>query len=93
MKKKERPKFVTTIHGYNSVSLYSSIMTKGDAVLIVSHALKRFILANYHIEKRKITVNHRGVPDKIILNNGKKFSSRWNDLKLGVFGEEILTAI
>ena len=74
MKKKERPKFVTTIHGYNSVSLYSSIMTKGDAVLIVSHALKRFILANYHIEKRKITVNHRGVPDKIILNNGKKFS-------------------
>ncbi|MEO6698002.1 MAG: glycosyltransferase, partial [Paraperlucidibaca sp.] len=29
-----RPRFVTTVHGLNSVSPYSAIMTKGDAVIV-----------------------------------------------------------
>lgn len=63
IKKGKRPKFVTTIHGYNSVSKYSSIMTKGEAVIIVSNSLKKFVCENYKIEESKIIVNHRGVPN------------------------------
>ena len=38
-------------------------MTKGDAVIIVSNALKKFILKNYDVDKSKIFLNYRGVPD------------------------------
>jgi len=69
----QRPKFVTTIHGYNSISYYSSIMTKGDAVIIVSNALKKFILKNYDVDKSKIFLNYRGVPDLKNIKNRKNF--------------------
>ena len=35
--------FVTTVHGFNSVSAYSAIMTKGDSVICVSRAMKSYI--------------------------------------------------
>jgi len=69
----QRPKFVTTIHGYNSISYYSSIMTKGDAVIIVSNALKKFILKNYDVDKSKIFLNYRGVPDLKDIKSRKNF--------------------
>ena len=69
----QRPKFVTTIHGYNSISYYSSIMTKGDAVIIVSNALKKFILKNYDVDKSKIFLNYRGVADLKNIKSRKNF--------------------
>jgi len=69
----QRPKFVTTIHGYNSISYYSSIMTKGDAVIVVSNALKKFVLKNYNIHESKLFLNYRGVPDLQNIKNLKDF--------------------
>jgi len=77
---RDRPKFVTTIHGYNSISFYSSIMTKGDVVIIVSNALKNFIFKNYKINKTKVFVNHRGVEDltkKFNQSHMSKWETKW----------------
>ena len=62
MDKATRPKFVTTVHGFNSVSWYSAIMTKGEKVIAVSESVKTFILQKYpEVDKAKIKVIHRGI--------------------------------
>lgn len=53
--------FVTTVHGFNSVSRYSEVMTQGDAVICVSHPVKEYIQKNYRTPDEKITVIHRGI--------------------------------
>lgn len=53
--------FVTTVHGFNSVSPYSRIMSMGDHVICVSGAIKSYIQEHYHTEDEKITVIPRGV--------------------------------
>ena len=53
--------FVTTVHGFNSVSAYSAIMTKGDSVICVSGAIKAYIQKHYHTLEEKITVIPRGI--------------------------------
>ena len=45
--KKLRPCFVTTLHGLHSVSRYSSIMARGDAVIAVSKTAKQYLLENF----------------------------------------------
>lgn len=62
---------VTTVHGFNSVSLYSHIMTMGDRVICVSGAIKTYIQKHYHTADDKIVVIPRGIdlgkfnPDRI----------------------------
>jgi len=53
--------FVTTVHGFNSVSAYSAIMTKGDSVICVSESIKSYIQEHYQTKDTKITVIPRGV--------------------------------
>ena len=53
--------FVTTVHGFNSVSSYSRIMSMGDRVICVSGAIKTYIQEHYHTADEKITVIPRGV--------------------------------
>ncbi len=43
----ERPKIVSSFHGFHSVNFYSGIMAKGDRVIAVSRCMKEHILANY----------------------------------------------
>jgi len=74
--KNKRPLFVTTIHGYNSVSFYSSIMTKGDSVIVVSESLKKFILKNYGIKEEKLKVIHRGIPKNFSIPKDSKYK-KW----------------
>lgn len=42
-----RPKLVTTVHGLYSVSRYSEIMCRGEAVIAVSATVKQYILSNF----------------------------------------------
>jgi glycosyltransferase involved in cell wall biosynthesis len=53
--------FVTTVHGFNSVSGYSKIMTSGDRVICVSNPVKAYIQHHYETSNDKITVIHRGI--------------------------------
>jgi len=62
---KNRPRFVTTVHGYNSVSIYSKIMTKGDKVVVVSKFIQDFIIKTYKVNKSKTVLIHRGVPTQL----------------------------
>jgi len=59
--KKLQLPFVTTVHGFNSVSSYSAVMTKGDRVICVSGAIKSYIQKYYHTDENKITVIPRGI--------------------------------
>ena len=59
--KKLKLPFVTTVHGFNSVSPYSAIMAKGDSVICVSGAIKTYIQKHYETLDEKITVIPRGI--------------------------------
>ncbi len=60
-KKGSNLKIVSTVHGFNSVNFYSSIMTKADAVICVSNSIKEYIQKHYHTPEEKITVIPRGI--------------------------------
>ncbi len=63
-------KVVSTVHGFNSAGLYSSIMTKADAVICVSNSIKLYIQKQYHTSGSKITVIPRGI-DTVQFNPNK----------------------
>jgi len=71
---KNKPRFITTVHGYNSVSLYSKIMTKGDTVIVVSKFIKEYIVRTYKINQNKVKLIYRGVPENLKKLNINKFN-------------------
>ena len=54
-------KVVSTVHGFNSVGFYSSIMQKSDSVICVSNSIKEYIQKHYQTPENKITVIPRGI--------------------------------
>ncbi len=57
-----RPKFVTTVHGFNSVSPYSRIMTRGERVICVSHSIHDFVRRKYPgCPEERLAVIPRGI--------------------------------
>ena len=64
IEKKARPAFITTFHGAYSVNKYSSIMAKGDKIIVVSKTIRNYVLKNYKVDKKKIFLNYRGVSKK-----------------------------
>ncbi|HRP62040.1 MAG TPA: glycosyltransferase family 4 protein [Phycisphaerales bacterium] len=57
-----RPAIVTTVHGLYSVSRYSAIMTRADAVIAVSDTVKRYLVENYPAMDHSIVKTiYRGV--------------------------------
>ncbi|AKJ64444.1 glycosyltransferase family 4 protein [Kiritimatiella glycovorans] len=57
--------WVTTVHGFNSISAYSRIMTRGDRVICVSHPVREHILQHYDVSEDRISVVHRGVDPRV----------------------------
>ena len=76
IKKDNRPIFITTVHGPYTVNYYSSIMTKGEKVIVVSEMIMEYVLQNYRIDRKKLVLNYRGVSDKIFPYNFKA-SQKW----------------
>jgi len=54
-------RIVSTVHGFNSVSFYSRIMTRSNHVICVSNAIKTYIQKHYATPESKITVIPRGI--------------------------------
>ena len=74
-----RPRFVTTMHGLNSVNRFSRIMTRGERVIAVSQAVKDYIGSNYpDVPDERIQVIHRGV-DPTAFPFGFTPSAEWQD--------------
>ncbi|MDD3276847.1 MAG: glycosyltransferase, partial [Kiritimatiellales bacterium] len=59
--KKLKLPFITTVHGFNSVSRYSAIMTKGDRVIYGSNSIRDYILQNYKVDESKLRYVPRGI--------------------------------
>lgn len=82
-------KLFTTFHGiYNFHSklkkFYNSIMTKGDVVIAVSDFVKKHIIENYAVDKKKIILIHRGVnheefnPANVTTETILKYKDKYN---------------
>lgn len=57
-----RPRLVTTVHGLHSVSRYSEIVTCGERVIVVSEAVRDYVLQNYpRCSAEKLTLIYRGI--------------------------------
>lgn len=77
MEPANRPKLVTTVHGFYSVNAYSAIMTKGERVICVSNSVKDYVLKNYpKVPAERLTVIHRGV-DPACYPYGYQPSAEW----------------
>ncbi|WP_158882837.1 glycosyltransferase [Rhodanobacter sp. L36] len=59
------PHFVTTVHGLNSPGRYSSILLRGERVIVVSQTLRDFVMSHYRwLEPSRVRVIPRGIdPD------------------------------
>ncbi|QDH69089.1 glycosyltransferase [Marilutibacter alkalisoli] len=57
-----RPCFVTTVHGLNSPSRYSAVMTRGERVVCVSATVRDYVLRHYpDTDVSKLRVIPRGI--------------------------------
>lgn len=62
MRKKDRPRFVTTAHGFYSVNRYSAIMTRGEQVIAVSETVRDYLFKNYPgLAANRVQVIPRGI--------------------------------
>lgn len=63
--KQNRPLFITTIHGLYSVKRYSSIMARGDQVIVVSKTAEDYVNHNYKTQlKCTPQLIYRGIDAK-----------------------------
>lgn len=82
------PHFVTTMHGLNSPSLYSKIMTRGERVICVSNTVKSYLLRHYpDTLTEKLRVIPRGIsaihfPRRSAVDAGSRtrFAKQWPQL-------------
>lgn len=57
-----RPRFMTTVHGLNSPSRYSAVMTRGERVVCVSGTVRDYVLQHYpRTDAAKLRVIPRGI--------------------------------
>ncbi len=74
---RQRPAFVTTAHGFYTVSPYSAIMTRGDRVIAVSEAIARHLREHYPaLDPERIELIPRGV-DRSRFPHGYRPPERW----------------
>jgi glycosyltransferase involved in cell wall biosynthesis len=57
-----RPHFVTTVHGLNSPGRYSSIMLRGERIVVVSQTVRDYLLSHYEkLDTTRIRIIPRGI--------------------------------
>lgn len=74
---RQTPRWVTTVHGLNSVSYYSSIMTRGERVIAVSNTVRDYIVRNYpKLDAGRVRVIPRGI-DADVFPSGYRAGTEW----------------
>jgi glycosyltransferase involved in cell wall biosynthesis len=57
-----KPHFVTTVHGLNSPGRYSSIMLRGERVVVVSQTVRDYLISHYqNLDTARIRIIPRGI--------------------------------
>lgn len=92
--RKLRIPFVTTVHGFNSVSKYSEIMTTGARVIYGSTSIREYVLKNYAVDPAKLRYVPRGI-DTELFDPAKLDRSFIEEFKQqhGLAGKYILTIV
>lgn len=58
----QRPAFISTLHGLHSTGFYSSVMCRGEHVIVVSDTVRDYVKMNYNfVPQDRLHVIHRGV--------------------------------
>ncbi|MEX1315531.1 MAG: glycosyltransferase family 4 protein [Synechococcaceae cyanobacterium] len=58
----QRPRLVSTVHGFHSVNRYSAVMGKGERVIAVSESIRQHLLRDYPaVDPSRIRVVYRGI--------------------------------
>ena len=82
---KPRPHFITTVHGLNSPSRYSAIMTSGERIVCVSNTVRDHVLRHYpHVDPGRLTVIPRGI-DPADFPFGYQPDDAWRERFFGEF--------
>ncbi|MFC4486644.1 glycosyltransferase family 4 protein [Tepidiphilus baoligensis] len=77
MRPEERPRLVTTVHGFYRVGRYSAVMTRGEAVIAVSNSIRDYLLQHYpDVPPERIHVIPRGI-DPAHYPRGYQPSAEW----------------
>ena len=77
MRPAERPRLVTTVHGFYRVGRYSAVMTRGEAVIAVSNSIRDYLLQHYpDVPPEHIHVIPRGI-DPAHYPRGYQPSAEW----------------
>lgn len=72
-----RPHFVTTVHGLNAPGWYSSIMVRGERVIVVSQSVRDYVLRHYRgLEPSRVRVIPRGI-DPAMFPYGYRADETW----------------
>lgn len=72
-----RPRFVTTVHGLNSVGFYSAVMLRGERVICVSQTVRDYVLRHYpDSDASRLRVIARGV-DPLEFPHGHRPDRDW----------------
>lgn len=80
MNEKQRPRFVTTVHGPYTVNPYSAVMTYGERVIAISRYINKYIMDSYpSTDSNKIKVIYRGI-DKNVYQHGFVPDESWQSL-------------
>ena len=75
--------FVSTVHGFNSVSVYSRVMTFGERVICPGNGVVEYVQKNYRVPDEKIRLIYRGIdpaqfdPQKLDMNFINDFEERY----------------
>ncbi|MBF4988274.1 glycosyltransferase family 4 protein [Methylophilus sp. 14] len=57
----QRPRLVTTVHGYYRPGWYSRIMTCGERVIVISKTIQAYAQHAYQVDPQKMQLIYRGV--------------------------------
>lgn len=90
----DRPRLVTTVHGFYSVSPYSAIMTRGERVICVSRSIRDYVLDNYpRVNPQQLSIIYRGV-DRHRFPFGylpsEDWTAKWSDQYPELRGKSLL---
>jgi glycosyltransferase involved in cell wall biosynthesis len=89
-----RPRLVSTVHGFYSVSPYSAVMTKGERVVAVSEGISDYIFKNYpKADPAKTQVIYGGIdPAEYSLNfsPASEWLNQWHEDQKQLSGKIVL---
>lgn len=90
----QRPHFVSTVHGFYSVSRYSAVMTRGERVIAVSESIRDYIVENYpETDPSLIRVVPRGIDPSCYGAGGipgDAWRAQWDTAHPGLHGKTTL---